>query len=61
MKCPTFIKTTLNGITINMNTCFISDIIEISGKAQVFAAGEWWKTDLTHKQLLKLHYGTLQP
>lgn len=50
-----FIKTTLNDITVNMNICFISDIIEIKGKAEVFINGEWWKTEITMDELLELY------
>ena len=50
-----FIKTILRGIEVNMNTCFISDIVEIDGKAQVFINGEWWQTDLTKKQIFNIH------
>ena len=55
MRGFNFINTTLRGVSVNMNTCFISDILEMNGKAEVFINGEWWKTDLTHKQLLKIH------
>lgn len=55
MRGFNFIITTLRGVSVNMNTCFISDILEMNGKAEVFINGEWWKTDLTHKQLLKIH------
>ena len=51
-----FIKTTLRGVTVNMNTCFIEDISQITGeKAEVFINGEWWKTKLAKDEIVKLH------
>lgn len=53
-----FIKTTLRGFEVNMNTCFINDIIEIKGKTKVFINGEWWQTKLTKQQIVDIHNAT---
>ena len=49
-----FIKVLFNDIWLNINICFIIDILEINGLVEVFINGEWHKTKLTKKEILIL-------